>query len=92
MNTDKLSPMMEIFSWRGPSISVATPKEAECSDTARPVSLPKLPYEIGIKVTREGFVLSMSPEATEEQLAEVLRALRLARLQMMFGCYSPSMG
>ena len=79
MSTEKLSPMMEIFNWRGPSRSVPTPDDADFSDTARPVSVPKLPYEIGIKVTRDGFLVSMSSEATEEQLAEVLRALRLAK-------------
>lgn len=45
-------------------------------------TLPKVPYEIELKVTAAGFVLSASPQATEEQLAEVLRALRVSNVTL----------
>ena len=80
MSTDKIIPMMAMTSWRKPSRSVAAPNEAGHSCTARPVSFPELPYEIGVKVTPEGFVLSLSPEATVEQIARVLRAARLSKV------------
>jgi hypothetical protein len=44
-------------------------------------ALPQLSNEIQIKFTQTGVVLTVSGEATEAQLAEVLRVLRLSKLQ-----------
>ena len=80
MSTDELSPMMKVLSWRGPSRSIQPGNKVAWPLGLSETALTRLPYDIKIEFTQTGVVLSVSAEATEAQLAEVLRALRLSKL------------
>ena len=80
MSTDDISPVMKIFNWRGPSRRIPPVDDAGTRPDTTAATLPKMPYEIELRMIETGFVLSVSPQATEEQLVEVLRALRLSKM------------